>query len=76
MFFHISLRGEGRKAAPAARLSDPVVVLTAMKKSEDGKALIIRLFEPTCRAPTTVLTLPFADVDAVDPETVRFRRGW
>jgi len=52
--------GEGRKAAPAARLSDPVVVLTAMKKSEDGKALIIRLFEPTGRARTTVLTLPFA----------------
>jgi alpha-mannosidase len=54
--------GEGRKAAPAARLSDSVVVLTAMKKSEDGKALIIRLFEPTGRARTTVLTLPFAGV--------------
>jgi alpha-mannosidase len=52
--------GVGRKAAPAARLSDPVVILTAMKKSEDGKALIIRLFEPTGRARTTVLNLPFA----------------
>ena len=52
--------GEGRKAAPAARLSDPVIVLTAMKKSEDGNVLILRLFEPTGRARTTVLTLPFA----------------
>jgi alpha-mannosidase len=53
--------GEGRKASPAARLSDPAVVLTAMKKSEDGNALILRLFEPTGRARTTGLTLPFAE---------------
>jgi alpha-mannosidase len=52
--------GEGRKAAPAARLSNSAIVLTAMKKSEDGKALILRLFEPAGRARATVLSLPFA----------------
>ncbi|MBM3294380.1 MAG: alpha-mannosidase [Candidatus Aminicenantes bacterium] len=53
--------GTGRKAAPAAVLSDKAVLLAAMKKSEDGNRMVIRLFEPTGRARRTVLSLPFAE---------------
>jgi alpha-mannosidase len=51
--------------APAAQasgtvllLSDRVVQVNAVKFSEDGKALVVRLFEPTGRARQTWLELP------------------
>jgi len=52
--------GTGRKAMPAAVLSDKAVLLAAMKKAEDGKRLVLRLFEPTGKPRRTLLSLPFA----------------
>jgi alpha-mannosidase len=52
--------GRGRRAEPVLILDDPAVVLTALKKSEAGRKIIIRLFEPTGRARTVRLELPFA----------------
>ncbi len=52
--------GGGGKAGPLFFLDDPVVQVTAIKKAEDGEALILRLFEPTGKARQTVLQLPFA----------------
>jgi len=50
--------GEGKLPKPAAILSDPVIQITAMKKSQKGKGLIIRLFEPTGKPRTTIFQLP------------------
>ena len=52
--------GTGRRARPLAVLSDDVVLATVFKKAEDSAGLVIRLFEPTGRKRTTILTLPFA----------------
>lgn len=52
--------GEGRVPKPALVLGDEVVQATAFKKAEEGEDLIIRLFEPTGRARTTTVALPFA----------------
>ena len=41
-------------------LSGEAVEITALKKAEDGKCLIIRLFEPTGKKRTTILSLPWA----------------
>ena len=43
---------------PFITLSDRVVQVTALKKAEDGDALIVRLFEPTGHQRTTVVSLP------------------
>ena len=53
--------GRGRRSAPVLVLDDPAVVLTALKKSEAGRKLAIRLFEPTGRARTVQVELPFAE---------------
>jgi alpha-mannosidase len=50
--------GNKKKARPCALLSDPAVQIAALKKAEQGKDLIIRLFEPTGRDRTFELTLP------------------
>jgi alpha-mannosidase len=50
--------GKGKKSRPFVVLEDPAVVMTALKKAEDGKDLIIRLFEPTGRPRTAGLALP------------------
>jgi alpha-mannosidase len=52
--------GTGRRPQAGPRLSDAAVELVAFKKAEDGRALIVRLFEPTGRKRTTTLSLPFA----------------
>ncbi|MBN2206806.1 MAG: alpha-mannosidase [Candidatus Aminicenantes bacterium] len=52
--------GGGRPAAPVLVVDDPAVVLTALKKSEAGRGLVLRLFEPTGRARTVGIELPFA----------------
>ena len=49
--------GTGRRPKPLALLSDEVIQITAMKKAEDGNALIIRLFEPTGRKRSTELLI-------------------
>jgi alpha-mannosidase len=43
---------------PVAVLGDNVVQITAIKPSEDGKAVIFRLFEPTGKARMAVLNIP------------------
>jgi alpha-mannosidase len=52
--------GRGRRTRPLLVLDDPAVVLTALKKAESGRRIILRLFEPTGRARTVGLELPFA----------------
>lgn len=56
--------GGGRPAAPGPAVDDPAIVLTALKRSETGRKLVVRLFEPTGRARTSGLELPFAGVRA------------
>jgi alpha-mannosidase len=51
--------GTGRKPKPACVLSDDAIQVAAFKKAEDGPDLIIRLFEPTGKKRTAVLSLPF-----------------
>ncbi len=50
--------GSRGRAKPAVTLSDDVIELTAFKKSEDGRKIVIRLFEPSGAARTTTLALP------------------
>ncbi|MCE5240438.1 glycosyl hydrolase-related protein [bacterium] len=50
--------GAGDKPGPCALLSDEAVQVTALKRSEDGRRLIVRLFEPTGQKRTTTLSLP------------------
>jgi alpha-mannosidase len=52
--------GRGKKPRPFVLLSDEAVEITALKKAEDGTSLIIRLFEPTGKKRTTILSLPWA----------------
>ena len=52
--------GEGKKPKQLALLSDKAVQITAIKKADKNDDLIIRLFEPTGRKRTTILSLPFA----------------
>ncbi len=74
--------GLGKKAQPFAVLSDDAVQMTAAKQAEDGRGLIIRLFEPTGQARKTTLSLPFRGLEhevslspfeiktlRIDPET-------
>ena len=56
--------GHGPTAVPGPTLSDDVVRLAAAKLSEDGRALILRLFEPTGTARSTVVRVPALGVEA------------
>ena len=44
-------------------LSDDAAVLTAAKQAEDGRGLILRLFEPTGTPRTTVVSLPWLGME-------------
>jgi alpha-mannosidase len=52
--------GRGRKPQPFVELSGDAVVIAALKKTEDGESLVLRLFEPTGKKRTAVLSLPWA----------------
>jgi alpha-mannosidase len=52
--------GRGKRPQPFVLLSDGAVQISALKKAEDGNALIIRLFEPTGKSRTTTVSLPWA----------------
>ena len=54
--------GEGTAPLPLVRLQDGVTQVGAAKQSEDGKALIVRLFEPTGKARATTLHIPALDM--------------
>lgn len=51
--------GRGRKAKPLAVLSDNIIQIVAIKEIERSRYFIVRLFEPTGKKRTTVLSLPF-----------------
>ena len=51
-------KGTGIKVPQGVTLSDDVIQLTALKMSEDGKRLILRLFEPTGHTRKTQVTVP------------------
>jgi alpha-mannosidase len=55
--------GEGAPAVQGPTLSDDVVRVTAAKLSEDGRSLILRLFEPTGAARTTTVRVAALGVD-------------
>jgi alpha-mannosidase len=50
--------GTGKAVPPGVSLSDPAVQLTALKMAEDGKRLVLRLFEPTGTARRTTVRVP------------------
>jgi len=50
--------GEGKKLPPFIILRDQVITTPAIKKSEEGNKLVIRLFEPTGKAAETTVELP------------------
>jgi alpha-mannosidase len=54
--------GTGAPVVAGAILSDSVVQMPAMKLAEDGRCLIVRLFEPTGTARGTTLSIPALDV--------------
>jgi alpha-mannosidase len=55
--------GQGKKPKAGPSLSDNVVQITAMKYAENGRDIIVRLFEPTGRKRTTTLRLPFVPMN-------------
>jgi len=66
--------GGGRPAVRGVTLSDLVVQMPAMKIAEDGRRLIVRLFEPTGTARCTTLAVPSLGVTtevALSPFEVR-----
>ncbi|MCR4438076.1 MAG: glycoside hydrolase family 38 C-terminal domain-containing protein [bacterium] len=56
--------GEGKLPGPGVRVDGPAVLVTAIKKAEQGDGLIIRLFEPTGQARTTRVELPWVPLAA------------
>ncbi|MHB9037241.1 MAG: glycosyl hydrolase-related protein [Armatimonadota bacterium] len=58
-FFPSSL---GNAPKPFVELNDGAVNLTTAKLAENGDSLIIRLFEPTGKARSSVLSLPFCGI--------------
>ncbi len=72
--------GAGKAAAPGPVLDDRAVVMTAFKRAESGRDLVVRLYNPTARNRSTTLSLPFAgaetrvDLGPFAVETLRFRR--
>jgi alpha-mannosidase len=61
--------GTGRKPKPALAVDGPAVECSALKKSEDGRDVVIRLFEPTGRGRGVTLKLPVFGVK----KTVRLK---
>lgn len=51
--------GAGDRPKPFITLSDDVVLVTAVKRAEEGDDIIVRLFEPTGEKRRTTLALPF-----------------
>ncbi len=50
--------GKGKAAKPGLLLEGDAVELSAFKKSEDGRDLVVRLFEPTGKPRQATLRLP------------------
>jgi alpha-mannosidase len=56
--------GGGEKPAPAVLLDNEVVQLTALKRSERGDRLVLRLFEPTGESRSCRLRVPAVETKA------------
>jgi alpha-mannosidase len=56
-------QGGTREPEPFITLSDSAVQMTALKKAEASDDLVVRLFEPTGRERTTVVSLPSARLE-------------
>ncbi|UCD75545.1 MAG: alpha-mannosidase [Phycisphaerales bacterium] len=71
---------EGALPETGITLSDDVIEVAALKYAEDNDDLIVRLFEPTGRKRTTLLSLPFAGAETevvmkgFEIRTLRFSR--
>jgi alpha-mannosidase len=61
MALNVFPRGDGPIVRPGPTLSDAAVQITAVKMSEDGRSMIVRLFEPTGTTRTTTLSIPTLD---------------
>ena len=59
--------GDGAPPLPGVHLDDDVVRLAALKLSEDGGALVLRLFEPTGLARNTRVRIPALGLDFRSP---------
>jgi alpha-mannosidase len=55
--------GTGEKPLPGIRLSNPAIQLGAWKQSEDGKHIILRLFETTGQPQTVLATIPALGIE-------------
>lgn len=55
--------GEGQEPAPLVTLSDDVTQLTAFKKAETSDDYIVRLYEPTGEARSTVVSIPALGIE-------------
>ena len=55
--------GEGKSLNPGIRLSDASILLTAVKRSEQGGWLVLRLFEPTGNGGETIVNIPSLDLE-------------
>jgi len=58
MVLNVFPPGRGKLVQPGPTLSDRVVQLSATKLSEDGRSLVLRLFEPTGIARRTTVRVP------------------
>ena len=60
----LSFFPEGRilPGEPFVTTSDPAIIISTIKKAEDGNDLILRLFEPTGRNRSSEISLPFLDL--------------
>ncbi len=73
--------GQGKRPLPFIGLSDDAVQVAAAKRAEDGRGLVIRLFEPTGQRRKTVLSLPWArakktiSLSPFEIRSFRFRPG-
>ena len=54
--------GNGNKAVMAVKVENEAISMTAMKKSEDGKGYIFRLFNPSKEPETTKIVIPLLDI--------------
>jgi len=70
--------GGGERPDSLVVLSDDSVVVSAVKRTEDGHGLVVRLFEPTGEPRETVVSFPFAQCErkvslsAFEIKTLRF----
>ena len=74
MALNVFPRGGGPRVGQGPTLSDRAVQITAVKMSDDGRSMILRLFEPTGTARTTTLSVPVLGITidiALSPFEIR-----